>query len=457
MSWKKNSPTSFPIYTDVFPSESVVGYEYLVLDDAESNAEPLRDGFADARFIFTLIQHIPLPKSATSCLLRTAPAGAKLTQHRETPEAKLYIEQDIHSIDMALDTCCGYTAPIFVFYISIFIMYLRAHRCTEFVNAYKENLIEPFLQTIKNKTGSMSVDIKTPDIFTGILEDKIINVNGPILAQYCNNFYKLISPYCRTKDPVTKKRIHASSQFMTCVKGFEILRPGVNLVTLYSGAPQSSSCSSHHHFFAYVSGKFVVISDTWLGGCYGSRTTWRRIMRLNHFSIILNELSKGTDPAVRTELIKQYFYAPAFQPGRIPECTEEMMKREKYDIPYSEPKPLHIYSINSIDQYSTQSTTGINYNDNLFTRIIRYSFFDKPQMRSLHRQSSFTASEIEEKTSNAIAEDLATITTPAPAPPPEDAKGRKKRTRRHKKNSKKKRLTRKKINHLRLRRIPSYV
>lgn len=387
--WFKSNSTAlrpehiFPICTDAFPPESIVGYEY---DYAEEDIAKDSD-FITAGFIFDFIADIPIPTSAKSCPLKSAPAI-----EREDPDAKLYLEKDAFAVNMATNTCCGYTATVFVFYLCMFIMYLQANDCERFSDAYKRGLIAPFIRAIKKETPD-NIPIKLPDIFLPMFEgNPIIEVNGEALDEHSSDFYKMVSPYCRTKDPATKKRVHASSQFMTCVSGYSAIRPGINLVTFYSHV---GKCVSSHHFFVYCIGKYVTVADTWLGGCYGSRGTWRRIFRTPNFTALLRTMATDIAPEYRTELMKQYFYAPAFVPDRIPGCTEALMRREDYDIPYVEAKPLFVYSINNFDTYRATSKGGTRYNDNLFTRLVRYAFFKNPRIReALHGPNSDETSRI---------------------------------------------------------------
>ena len=80
---------------------------------------------------------------------------------------KLYLEKDAHAVDMAMNTCCGYTATVFVFYLSIFMLYLDAHDCERFSQAYKRGLIAPFIRTIKKQIPD-NIPIKQIDIVLNI-------------------------------------------------------------------------------------------------------------------------------------------------------------------------------------------------------------------------------------------------------------------------------------------------
>ena len=77
--WFKSNSTAlrrehiFPICTDAFPLETIVGYEY---DYAEEDiGEDVKSmDFITAGFIFDFISEVPLPSSAKACSLNSAPA-----------------------------------------------------------------------------------------------------------------------------------------------------------------------------------------------------------------------------------------------------------------------------------------------------------------------------------------------------------------------------------------------
>ena len=192
-----------------------------------------------------------------------------------------------------------------------------------------------------------------------------------------NQFYTLVAPYCNSSSgPV---HFSASSGYMTCNEHHHILREGVNLVTLfstnlYTTSAKPKSCVTHHHFFAYVNGSFVLIADTWLGGNHGQRYSWRRIMQTAHFQEVLDSLKDESDDN-RTELLKTYFFAPS-------KATAP---------PYKESGKLQVFSINNVDKYPITSASGVPFNDNLDARIIRYAFAKRPGMGSLHRSNSMTS------------------------------------------------------------------
>ena len=257
----------------------------------------------------------------------------------------------------AQPTCCGFSASVFAYFDCMHDNYDEANRIT-------------FNDFALTGSDPAKVKFKTSESILLVTRANTLQMNREEFIEGAKNFYVRISPYCNAVFDTGKhmRRIKASSGSMTCYPARSELQQGANLVTLYS--TNINPCVTHHHFFAYVSGDYVVIADTWLGGKYGKRHPWIRIMNLGNFQDVLNSLgpSRNND-IIRLELLKTYFYAP------FPKDTDSYIHE------------IQVYSINNVDDY-TVSARGITFNDNLYTRMIRYAFPERRGMFGLSRSNS---------------------------------------------------------------------
>jgi hypothetical protein len=118
--------------------------------------------------------------------------------------------------------------------------------------------------------------------------------------QFGLNFYATFGAYSPT-----------SPHKIMCQNWSKILKPGVNILTLYGrNTTTITDCSTYHHFIVFVRDEFSIIIDSWSGGISGHRGEWARIMRTQDVYAILNEISITPSLEITDALLNEYFIVP---------------------------------------------------------------------------------------------------------------------------------------------------
>jgi len=389
----------YPIYTDEIPN--TVGYSFSLVDVSSSSSSSSSSSHSlthveeigsDIGKIYDLIANIAkfYIDNQTTCRVKSE------TIVRLSPESILLKSQKESGEKYQFSTCCGYTAPVFAFYVSMFLMGMN--HPSNSPDSYSK-----YINILKgNHEGHMF--IIDPQTQGSIHELSKMRFNKKELIHAGTQFYEMVSPYCFYDDPSTYSREYMSSGQMTCEPGHTELREGPNLVTLYSGDKGPTTCITHHHFFAYVEGKYVIVADTWAGGNYGKRGYWRRIMNLPDFQNVLNNLSSvDVDDKTRTNLLKVYFYAP--DDYFVLDNTTTSKSYRKIEL--SVTTPLKVCSFNNVDSFVDDEI--------LFSKVLKYGFIEDPRITPSVTRAATTRTKrsLEENTA-----DTKNPTSPLPLPPP---------------------------------------